>query len=204
MSIKDLPLKVIVTLSINLIESKQFDYSSPYDDFSKNESELYTQSKWTATDVVSEDVEFIAAFINLNFELLEKVINEEVKVKDILPEIEIPKKSKYKIDYSVWGPATLTEYYDKEWYSYDEDWAGESLKQNYWEGDFYYYDGNYRSMDSDNFDPENFEIDHVREITESKKTNKTIVENTGKVIDTLDKETLLQLKKIIDSKLKSL
>ncbi len=206
MNIRDLPVKVIVSLSIKLLENKGFKYKNPFNGYENNESELHDQSKWTGNDVDSQDVEFIAAFIKLNEDLLKQVSNSEAKISEILPQIEIPTRSKYRIDYSVWGPATLTENYDIEWPSYDEDWAGASLKQTYWDGDFYYYDGNYRNMDSDNFEPDNFDIEGVREINESKPTNrnKIILENTGRVIDTLDRKTLLKLKNIIDSKLKSL
>jgi len=206
MNIRDLPVKVIVALSLKLLENKGFKYLNPFNDFENNEIELDTQSKWTGNDVDSQDVEFMAAFIKLNEDLLKQVSNSEAKINDILPQIEIPTKSKYKIDYSVYGPASITESYDVIWSSYDEDWADDSLKYSYWNGDFYYYNGNYLEMETDNFEPDNFVIEGIKEINESEKSNrnKIILENTGRVIDTLDRKTLLKLKNIIDSKLKSL
>lgn len=203
-NVKDLPPKILIEVA-SLILSTDFDYKDPYDDFGDNKKILEDSSKWASVEVDTLDVEFISKFIIENKPLLEKVISNEVNTNQIIPELEIPQANKYRIDYEVWGNATLTENYKTTWDSYDESWAKESLRNSYYEGEFDYWQGEYIDHETDNFDNDNFEITWVHRLDENKKTllSKIVVENTTDVLDSLDEETLLNLRNLINQKLSS-
>lgn len=205
MNVRSLPPNVLIQICISLLDEESFDYDDPFDDFDDNEKLIRNASAWASSNVEREDVEFISKFISDNLPLLESVKNDGVSAKSIIPELSIPSLKSYKVYYEIWGPATLTEKYRVTWESYDEDWVKPSLRRSYYDGDFDYYQGDYLEYETDNFESDNFEITDVDSINESKKTllSKVVVENTTDVLDSLDKDTLLRLRNIINQKLSS-
>lgn len=198
--------KILIQIAILLLESDDSDYDSPYDDFEENLSNLRDAAKWATSDVDRMDLEFIWQFIIENRPLLDQVKNGESKVSEIISELHYPSLINSKVWYEIWGNATLTEEYKTTWESYNKDWAKESLRQSYYDGEFDYWQGEYVGHETDNFETDNFEITHVTsEMNESKKSllSKIVVENTTDVLDKLDKDTLIQLKNLINQKLSS-
>ena len=146
-------------------------------------------------DLNFSDVEFIAKFISVN----SSVIQDFLDTRD-LKNIELivyPEQKTYSVFYEVWGPATFTEKYMVSWPSYDKNWVSKSLKENYYEGEFSHYDGNYQDYEVENFEPDRFEV--VDFIAENQKKS-----NNKPLLETLDKKTLLKLRKVIDERLKLL
>jgi hypothetical protein len=203
-NVKDLPLKILIEIA-SLVLSTDFNYTDPYDDFGDNKKILEDSSKWASVEVDTLDVEFISKFIIENKPLLDKVISNEVNTTQIIPDLEIPKKNKYKIDYQVWGNAILTENYNTTWDSYNQSWAKKSLRHSYNEGEFDYWQGEYVDNETDNFENDNFEITWVESINESKKSilSRLVIENTSEVLNDLDKRTLIELRNLINRKLSS-
>ena len=198
------PLKVLLTIAESLYET-DFNYSNPWDEAEDNQILFEGASSWVGMKVEYEDMEFIAAFMNINEPLLEQLSEKQISKQQAISEISLPKLKKFKIYYEIWGPATLTEKYSTKWESYDESWVNDSFRHSYIEGDFEYYEGNYEEYETDNFEPDNFDIFHTRKITESKKPilSKLLVENTKDALDSLDRETLLELRNLINQKLSS-
>lgn len=198
--------KIIVQISILLLESDDSDYDNPYDDFDENLSNLRDAARWATSDVDGTDLEFIWQFIIENRPLLDQVKNDKSKVSEIISELHYPSLIKSKVWYEIWGNATLTEEYKTTWESYNKDWVKESLRQSYNDGEFDYWQGEYVGHETDNFETDNFEITHVTsEMNESKQSllSKIVVENTTDVLDKLDRDTLIQLKNLINQKLSS-
>ena len=72
-------------------------------------------------------------------------------------------------------------------------------------GDWSYYDGDYIGSDVDEFDEDDLDIDDIEVVRESRNKsilNKLVVENTSEIIESLNRKTLLELRQLIDSKLR--
>jgi len=198
------PLKVLLILSETLMQDN-FYYGNPWDDAEDNLKLLRDKSGWIGIGIDYEDMEFIAAFIDENESIIKDVVDGKISKKDALDNLSIPKLEKFNIWYEVWGPATLTEKYRTTWQSYDDRWVQDSLRHSYNEGDFSYWEGDHEEDETDHFEPDNFEITARRKVLENKKPilDKLVVENTTGLLDNLDRETLIQLRNLINQKLSS-
>lgn len=198
------PKKILLTIA-ELLWQTDFEYKNPWGEADENFRFFRDSSIWLGLDFNYNDMEFMAALMTENELLLDSKIKGEISLQDTLSQLEIPKEKKFEIYYDVWGPATLTESYKTNWKSYYSSWAEDSLRFAYREGEWYYYDGSYQGYDTDNFDSDNFEITQVNSLKESKKTTlaKLVVENTNEILDNLDKDTLIELRNIINQKLSS-
>jgi hypothetical protein len=198
------PLKVLLSIAESLYET-DFDYSSPWDEAEDNQILFEGASNWVGMKVDYEDMEFMAALMNLNEPLLKQLSEKQISKQQALSEITLPELKKFKVYYEIWGPATLTEKYSTIWKSYDKGWVNDNLRHSYNDGDFSYYDGNYEEYETDNFEPDNFDIFHVEQLRESEKPilSKLVLENTKDVLNNLDKETLIELRNLINQKLSS-
>ena len=205
MQLRRLPHKLLVQVSTILLEEKNYDFNNPWSDMDTTSDYVEQASKWTSADVDNEDVEFISKFISENESLLQQYIKGEVLLSEILNSLTIPQPKEYKLWYEVWGNAVVTEEYSTVWTSYDEKWVKESLMWSYIEGRFDYYEGKYEGMETDNFETDNFEITQVSNLNESKKSllSKLVLENTTDVLDNLDRDTLIDLRNLINQKLSS-
>lgn len=182
-----------------------FNFKNPWNNTEDNLQKVKDAAVWLGLNLSLNDMEFMAAFISLNETLIESKMKGEISNKEIISNLEIPEKKEYRTYYEVWGPATATEKYRTKWESYDEDWVKDSLLYHWREGLWDYYEGSYDGYDLDNFDADNFEVVDVHSINESKKSvlSKLVVENTEDLIETLDKDTLIELKNLINQKLSS-
>lgn len=172
------------------------EWLNPFDDTNQYKRDLEQIVKYFGVgDLNSFDVEFMSKFLSINSSVIQDFLNTRDLEK--LELIVYPEQSNYTVFYEVWGPATFTEKYSVSWPSYDKDWVGKSVKESYYDGEFSYYDGNYQDYEVDNFETENFEvIDYIAE-SQKKSNNKPLLE-------TLDKKTLLKLRKVIDDRLELL
>ena len=203
MSLEKLPLKAIVEIS-KLCWENQLDINSPYGDFSSNEEIVTDASAWTGQDVEALDVEFICLFMNQNSALLLSYFDGKSTFQDISSKLKIPKSKKFKVTYEVWGSATLTETYNTGWTSYNEDWIKDSMEEHRSNGSWNYYDGEYESNESDNFDPDDFDILDITEKGRTFKENtfsKLVLENTNDILDNVDRDTLIKLRNLSNKSL---
>ena len=198
------PLKVLLVLSKQLIED-EFEYRNPWDYEHDNMKKLNTSGAWIGEKFDEDDMEFIAAFILENLKIILSSIHNELTSSEAIERLSIPKKKKYTLYYEIWGSATLTEKYKTTWESYYKNWVKDSLRYSYNEGHFDYYNGDYLEHESDNFEPDNFDITYVNELNENKVPilDKLVVENTQDLLDNLDRDTLVKLRNLINRKLSS-
>lgn len=198
------PLKILLTVSKLLIEN-EFNYRNPWEDVYENMSKLKDNAGWIGEKLDEDDMDFIAAFILENLKTILSSTHNELTNSEAIERLSIPKKQNYKVWYEIWGPATLTEKYNTTWKSYHKNWVKDSLRHSYREGDFDYYQGDYQEHESDNFEPDHFDITYVNELNETKKPilDKLVVENTKDLLDNLDRDTLVKLRNLINQKLSS-
>jgi hypothetical protein len=87
------------------------------------------------------------------------------------------------------------------------DWVKDSASQQRNDGNWNLYDGYELSVtEYNNFEESDESFDEVVPINEGVQESllsRLVVENTSEVVSSLDKETLLKLKNIIDSRLRS-
>ena len=140
--LRNSPPRILIEI-FSLLLSTDFDYGDPYDDYEKNKELLENSSRWASVDVDSLDVEFMAAFISKNEDLIESFNSDGVNSNEIISRLVIPEMKEYRISYEIWGSAVLTEKYSTTRESYSESLAKNSLKHQYYEGEFDYYQGNY-------------------------------------------------------------
>ena len=201
---KNQPLKVILAVAESLLDT-DFIYDNPWDEIDENYVLFEEKTAWLGVKVEFEDMEFIAAFMNINEPILESMKEGKMSKQEAITQVTIPKIKSFKLHYEIWGNATLTEQYSINWPSYDKNWVKDSLRAYYSDGTWSYYDGDYQGYETDNFEADNFDITDVDEIRESKKTilSKLVVENTKDLLENLDKETLIELRNLINQKLSS-
>jgi len=192
-----LPKKQLVLISEQLID-KNFDTgvynSSSYD---KSYTTLENVAGYFSLNVSDEDVEFFGKFIDINDGILSRIF--ETKDKSLYDQLIIPVAKEYKVEYSVWGSCTYVEYYETTWSSYDKDWVTDSMRHARDDGNWDLYYGKEVDTTYDNNEMSDYEFDEVTEVDE---VNESIKKNT--IIESLDKKTLLELRGLIDKKLRSL
>ena len=110
----------------------------------------------------------------------------------------------------MWGSCTYTEYLAQKFDSYDPTWVRDSAEQQRQDGNWDYYNGrNVRETEYDNIEESDSSYDNVYEVKDEKPTKESmldrlVIENTKDVVNSLDKKTLMELRRIIDSKLRLL
>ena len=104
---------------------------------------------------------------------------------------------------------SLTSTHD-DFDSYDEEWVKDSAQQQNSDGNWSMWEGRERrDTEYENFEESDYSFGDVYEVNENKPQNESVlgrlvVENTRDVVKSLDKKTLLELRRIIDSKLRLL
>lgn len=201
-----LPKKQLVHIAEKLIE-KDFPMDNPYDDYhqyDENFELLESIGKYYDIPVNDEDVQFFAKFLYINSHTLERIRTTNNKSYENLV---IPVAKTYILDYDIVGSCTYIDRLSLNFDSYDEDWVEQSAQQQRQDGNWDLYDGHQREpIEYDNFDFNDYIFDGVREYKPEKKPKITesILEKTSKVIKSLDKERLLELKHLIDSRINAL
>jgi hypothetical protein len=210
-----LPKKQLAFISEKLVD-EEFPIGNPYDDFDSAFDTLQEVSRYFSVEATQEDVEFFSKFLEINEELIAELFaNNKEKMKDrgLIEQLEIPVAKSYKLNYSQWGTCSYTNYMSQEFDSYDKDWVKDSATQQSNDGNWNMWEGEERAKtDYDNFEESDYDFDDVYEVNEDGTTNylgdsildRLVIENTSNVVKSLDKKTLLKLKSIIESRLRSL
>jgi hypothetical protein len=202
-----LPKKQLVRISEKLVD-EGFDTVNPYSDYDENYKMLENIASFFSMVVNDEDVQFFAKLIDINDDLLSKIFEPDGD-KSLIEKLEIPVAKTYNLDYSTWGSCSYEDYLTQSFDSYDEDWVIDSANQQRKDGNWDLYDGkSRRDTEYDNFEESDHSFDRVYEVNDNKikesLLDRLVLENTSEVVSSLDKQTLLRLKQIIESRLRSL
>jgi hypothetical protein len=142
-----------------------------------------------------------------NSELIQKIF--ETKDKSLLSELEYPINKMFKIPYEIHSNQSVLENYTVNWDSYDKKFVRSSLIEARNDGNFDEWTGDLQRTDV--LDSETTDwIINDEDITEinTEKTesilDRLVIENTSSVINSLDRNTLINLRNIINSRLSSL
>ena len=189
---------------------EDFPVDNPYNSNSISFDEAYdvleNLGRYFNISVVQEDVEFFSKFLDINDKILARIMEKS----DILSyeDLVIPTAQTYQLRYSVWGTCTYDDYMAQKFDSYDMDWVIDSAEQQRRDGNWDYYNGiNLRETQYDNFEESDMSFDGVDFVPDNVKESllgRLMIENTQDAVSSLDRETLLKLKSIIDSRLRSL
>jgi len=208
-----LPKKQLVLIAEKLVD-ESFPSGNPYNDgeYEEHYNNLSSIGKYFNINVNDEDVQFFAKFLEINDDLIADIFannSQEINNKELIEQLIIPVAKTYNLDYSVWGTCTYEEYLVQSFDSYDDDWVIDSVNQQREDGNWDLYDGRSRSeITYDNFDESDHSFDRVYEVNDNKikesLLDRLVLENTSEVVSSLDKQTLLKLKHIIESRLRSL
>lgn len=206
--------KQLVFISERLVD-EEFPIGNPYtDDFDVAYSTLQEVSKYFSVEATHEDVEFFAKLLEINDDLIADLFannKEQMNNRELIEQLKIPVAKNYKLDYTQWGTCSYTTYMSQKFDSYDKDWVKDSATQQSNDGNWNMWEGDERAeTDYENFEESDYDFDGVYEVNEDGTTNylrdsildRLVIENTSDVIDSLDKKTLLELRRIIDSKLR--
>jgi hypothetical protein len=206
--------KQLVFICEKLID-EEFPIGNPYEnDFDAAFSTLESISKYFNISIDIEDVEFFSKLLEINEDLVAELFannRENIKNKELIDRLIIPKAEAYKLNYEIYGTCSFTEYKSQEFDSYDKDWVKDSAEQRRQDGSWDFWDGYDRDVtDYDNYQVDGETYGHVYNVEYKENKNnfvsdsildKLIIENTENVVSSLDRQTLLKLKSIIDSKL---
>ena len=204
-----LPKKHLFLIAEKLID-EDFPTDNPYNnDYENTYESLKNIANFFSIPVNDEDVQFFAKFIRINDDILAELLDNP-NDKSLIDKLEIPVAKTYDLYYTVWGSCTYTEYLAQKFDSYDKNWVRDSAEQQRQDGNWDYYNGrNIRGTEYDNIEESDSSYDNVYEVEDEKPTKESmldrlVIENTKDVVNSLDKKTLMELRRIIDSKLRLL
>jgi hypothetical protein len=208
-----LPKKQLVFIAEKLVD-EDFPIGNPYtDDFESAYATLQEVSKYFSVESTQEDVEFFAKLLEINDEIIADLFannKEQMNNRELIEQLVIPVAKSYNLDYSSWGSCTYTNYMVQEFDSYDKDWVTDSASQQSNDGSWSMWEGQETNpTEYDNFEESDYEFDRVYEVDEFNTKNESVLdrlvlENTSEVVNSLERKTLLELRRIIDSKLRLL
>jgi len=208
-----LPKKQLAFISEKLID-EEFPIGNPYNgDFEEAYDSLKTISKYFNIEATQEDVEFFSKFLEINGDIIGDLFannRAEIRNKELIEQLKIPVANSYDLYYEVNGSCTFVEYLAQEFDSYDKDWVRDSAEQRRTDGSWDTYDGRETSpTDYENYEINDYDYGKVVPVVEYKSQKesilgKLVIENTSEVINSLDKKTLLELRRVIDTKLRLL
>jgi len=205
--------KQLVFICEKLVD-EDFPIGNPYDsDFDSAFNILQEVSKYFGISATHEDVEFFAKLLQINDDLIADLFannKEEIKNRELFEQLVIPVAKSYNLNYSSWGSCSFTNYMVQEFDSYDEEWVKDSAHQQNNDGNWNMWEGSERrDTEYENFEESDYSFGDVYEVNESNTRNESVlnrlvIENTSEVVNSLDRKTLLELRRIIDSKLRLL
>jgi len=205
--------KQLIFICEKLVD-EDFPIGNPYEsDFDNAFNILQEVSKYFSLTATHDDVEFFSKFLEINDDLIADLFannKEEMKNRELFEQLVIPVAKNYNLDYSSWGSCSYTNYMVQEFDSYDEEWVKDSATQQNNDGNWNMWEGRERrDTEYENFEENDYSFDGVYEVNETKTRNesllgKLVIENTSEVVNSLDRKTLLELRRIIDSKLRLL
>ena len=193
---------------IKQLTEKGFDFENPYNEFDENYLILEKICKLVGIDfLLNRDVEFISKFMTDNSELIQKIF--ETKDKSLLSQLEYPKNKMFKVQYEIYSNQSIVEIYTVDWDSYDKNFVRSSLIKTSNDGNFDEWTGPLLRTDVLDSEVSEWVIndDDITEINTEKTESildRLVIENTSSVINSLDRNTLINLRNIINSRLSSL
>jgi len=209
--LENLNPKHLVYLAQKMID-EGFSAKNPYDEYDTLSADLSEAVKYFGIKYISRiDMEFLASFISVNDEVLSELFDSETQNKqELYRQLEIPKPEKYTYDVMATGHGYVTETYKHTELTYNPEWIPtmvDALRYN--SDEFEYYDGDLTNTLVEEFEVTGLEVDDIFRVmtqTSLKESilKRLVVENTESMIDSLDFQTLIELKKIIEKKLHSL
>jgi hypothetical protein len=201
-----------VFISERLVD-KDFPIGNPYDnDFDGAYDILKDVVKYFSLEATQEDVEFFSKFLEINENIIADLFannREQMKNSSLIEQLKIPVAKTYDLHYTTWGTCSYTEYKAQYFESYDKDWVRDSAEQQREDGNWDMWDGrDVRDTEYENFEESDSTYNHVYNVDDKQETiysesilDKLVIENTKNVVSSLDRQTLMKLKSIIDSKL---
>jgi hypothetical protein len=198
------PMNQLIFISEKLIDYG-FEARNLYDNYDQNFKYAETVISLFNVKATNVDVEFFAKFIDDNDDVLAEFF--ETKDKSLYSKFVIPEPSEYFVYYDINGTANVTEKHRTKHSCYSNNWVARSLRELEYNGDWDIYDGSYISADHYDFETNGYDItdwDKVDSNIKESMLGRLVVENTSEVVNSLDKDTLLKLKNIIDQKLRAL
>jgi hypothetical protein len=209
--LENLNPKHLVYLAQKMIDAG-FSGKNPYDEYDTLSADLLEAVKYFGIKNISRlDMEFLASFIDLNDEVLSQLFDSETQNKqELYRQLEIPKPEKYTYDVMATGHGYVTETYKHTELTYNPEWIPimvDALRYN--SDEFEYYEGELTNTLVEEFEVNILEVDDIFRVmtqTSLKESilKRLVVENTESMIDSLDFQTLIELKRIIEKKLHSL
>jgi hypothetical protein len=210
-----LPKKQLIFIVEKLIDYG-FPSGNPYNgDYEEYYNLLVSIGKYFNIVSVDEDVQFFGKLLEINTDLIKELFaNNKAKIKDksLIEKLVLPVAKTYDLHYSTWGHCTYTDYLAQRFDSYDKNWVKDAANQQMADGNWNTYEG--RIVDKteyDNFEESDYSLDEVYEVNDDKTPKieesllgRLVLENTSEVVSSLDKQTLLKLKQIIESRLRFL
>jgi len=210
-----LPKKQLVFIAEKLVD-EDFPIGNPYDtDFDSAEKILTEVANYFSLAVTQEDVEFFSKFLEVNENIIAELFannREQMRNTSLIEQLVIPVAKTYDLHYTSWGTCTYTEYKASYFDSYDKDWVRDSAEQQRQDGNWDMWDGrDIQDTDYENFEESDSSYNHVYNVDDKQETiysesilDKLVIENTKDVVNSLDKNTLIKLKSIIESRLRLL
>jgi hypothetical protein len=206
-----LPKKQLAFIAEKLVD-EDFPIGNPYiSDFDSAYGTLQEVSKYFSVESTHEDVEFFSKFLEINEDIIADLFannKEQMNNRELIEQLEIPVAKSYNMDYSSWGTCSYTNYMVQEFDCYDRDWVTDSASQQNSDGNWNMWEGQETNpTEYENFEESNYSFGDVYEIDETKTESildRLVIENTSGVVNSLDKQTLLKLKSIIESRLRLL
>jgi len=210
-----LPKKQLVFIAEKLVD-EDFPIGNPYDtDFDSAEKILTEVANYFSLAVTQEDVEFFSKFLEVNENIIAELFannREQMRNSSLIEQLVIPVAKTYDLHYTTWGSCSYTEYKASYFDSYDKDWVTDSASQQRNDGNWDMWDGrDIRDTEYENFEESDSSYNHVYNVDDKQETiysesilDKLVIENTKDVVNSLDRNTLIKLKSIIESRLRLL
>jgi len=210
-----LPKKQLVFIAEKLVD-EDFPIGNPYDtDFDSAEKILTEVANYFSLAVTQEDVEFFSKFLEVNNNIIAELFannREQMRNSSLIEQLVIPVAKTYDLHYTTWGSCSYTEYKASYFDSYDKDWVTDSASQQRNDGNWDMWDGrDIRDQEYENFEESDSSYNHVYNVDDKQETiysesilDKLVIENTKDVVNSLDRNTLIKLKSIIESRLRLL
>jgi len=210
-----LPKKQLVFITEKLVD-EDFPIGNPYDsDFDSAEKILTEVANYFSLAVTQEDVEFFSKFLEVNNNIIAELFannREQMRNSSLIEQLVIPVAKTYDLHYTTWGSCSYTEYKASYFDSYDKDWVTDSASQQRNDGNWDMWDGrDIRDTEYENFEESDSSYNHVYNVDDKQETiysesilDKLVIENTKDVVNSLDRNTLIKLKSIIESRLRLL
>jgi len=209
--------KQLVFICEKLVDD-EFPIGNPYEqDFDHAYNTLKDVSKYFNIEPAHEDVEFFSKLLEINGEIIGDFFannREEMRNKELIEQLVLPVSKTYDLHYTTNGTCNFEEFMAQYFDCYDKDWVRDSAEQQRQDGNWDLYDGrNLRETEYDSFEINDESYGHVYEVTEDyikdgyvneSILDRIVLENTKDVVKSLDKQTLLKLRTIIESRLRSL